>query len=84
MAPVFAARWQDPFIVFQVIGNNAYKVRTDPRVTGKRTGYIKNTVNGVRMRMFVDGEVVSAGLKKAMETEDKLDKEKEKTIDECV
>ncbi|KAF8453661.1 hypothetical protein BGX38DRAFT_1328983 [Terfezia claveryi] len=38
---------------------NAYKLRTVPEVTGKRIGYLRNPVNGARLRRYVDGEVVN-------------------------
>ncbi|KAF8432182.1 hypothetical protein BGX38DRAFT_261913 [Terfezia claveryi] len=57
--PVFAPRWTGPFEVHSVFEKNAYKLRTVPEVTGKRIGYLRNPVNGARLRRYVDGEVVN-------------------------
>lgn len=58
-APVFAPRWSGPFVIHSVWDKNVYKLRTDPSVTGKKVGYIKNPVNGHRLKPYVEGELVS-------------------------
>lgn len=56
--PVFAPRWTGPFVVHAVWDKNVYKLRSDPTITGKRVGYLKNPINGSRLRAFVEGEVM--------------------------
>lgn len=56
-APVFAPRWSGPFIIHAVWDRNVYKLRTDPMVTGKQTGFIRHPVNGPRLRVVVDCEL---------------------------
>ena len=56
-APVFAPRWSGPFIVHAVWDRNAYKLRTDPTVTGKQTGFLSHPMNGSRLRPFVEGDL---------------------------
>ena len=55
--PVFAPRWTGPFAIHSVYGKGAYKLRTIPE-NGKRVGYLRNPVNGYRLKPFVDGEVL--------------------------
>lgn len=57
--PVFAPRWIGPFIIHAVWDKNVYKLRTDPLVTGRKVGYLKNPVNGFRLKAYVEGELLS-------------------------
>ncbi|KAF8445288.1 hypothetical protein BGX38DRAFT_1271323 [Terfezia claveryi] len=47
------------FFIHSVWDKNVYKLRTDPLITGKRVGYLKNPINGSRLKAYVEGEVVS-------------------------
>lgn len=58
-APVFAPRRTGPFVIHSVWDKNVYKLRTDPVVTGKRVGYLNNSINGSRLKAYVEGEVVN-------------------------
>ena len=51
--PVFAPRWTGPYIIHSVFDRNVYKLRTVPS-DGKKVGYLKNPVNGSRLKLFVD------------------------------
>ena len=55
--PVFAPRWTGPFIVHSVYNKGAYRLRTIPG-DGKRAGYLRHSVNGSRLKAFVDGELL--------------------------
>ncbi|KAF8456151.1 hypothetical protein BGX38DRAFT_1139896 [Terfezia claveryi] len=57
--PVFAPRWTGPFVIHAVWDKNAYKLRTDPLITGKKVGYLKNAINGYRLKPYVEGELVA-------------------------
>ncbi|KAF8451659.1 hypothetical protein BGX38DRAFT_1259471 [Terfezia claveryi] len=57
--PVFAPRWTGPSIVHTVFDKNVYKLVKDPEVTGKKVGYLRNPISGMRLREFVDGEVLN-------------------------
>lgn len=59
-APVFAPRWKGPFIMVVSMDKNVYRIRTDPKVTGKKTGIVANSINGCRLWTFIDNEVVNA------------------------
>lgn len=49
-APVFAPRRTGPFVIHSVWDKNVYKLRTVPFITGKRVGYLKNPINGSRLK----------------------------------
>ena len=53
--PIFASRWTGPYVIHSVFDKNVYKLRTVPDGT-KRTGYLKNPVNGSRLKPYVDGD----------------------------
>ena len=55
--PVFAPRWTGPYVIHSVYDRNVYKLRTVPDGS-KKTGYLKNPVNGHRLKPFVDGGLV--------------------------
>lgn len=57
-APVFAPRWTGPFVVHAVWDKDVYKLRTDPSVTGRKVGYLKNPINGLRLKEYVEGELM--------------------------
>ena len=52
--PVFAPRWTGPYVIHSIYDRNVYKLRTVPDGS-KKTGYLKNPVNGHRLKPFVDG-----------------------------
>jgi len=35
-----------------------YKLRTDPLVTRKKVGYLRNAINGHRLKPYVEGELI--------------------------
>ena len=51
--PVFAPRWTGPYIIHSVYDKNVYKLRTVPDGL-KKVGYLKNPINGSRLKPFVD------------------------------
>ena len=53
--PVFAPRWTGPYVIHSVYDRNVYKLRTIP-VGGKKAGYLKNLVNGWRLKLYVDAD----------------------------
>lgn len=55
--PVFAPRWTGPFIIHSIYDKGVYKLRTVP-TEGKNTGYLRNPVNGARLKAFVEGDVL--------------------------
>lgn len=57
--PVFAPRWTGPCVIHSIWDKNVYKLRTDPVVTGKKVGYLKNPINGYRLKAYVEGELVA-------------------------
>ena len=56
---VFAPRWTGPFVIHSIWDKNVYKLRKDPLVTGKKVGYLKNPINGYRLKAYVEGELVA-------------------------
>ena len=56
--PVFAPRWTGPFIIHSVWDKNVYRLRTDPLVTGKKIGYLRNPINSHNLKAYVEGELV--------------------------
>ena len=57
LCPVFAPRWTGPFQVWEVWDKGAYRLRSDPRYSGKKTASIpRNPVNGNRLRIYVERE----------------------------
>lgn len=50
--PVFAPRWTGPYVIHSVYDKNVYKLRTIPE-GAKKVGYLKNPVNGSRLKAFV-------------------------------
>lgn len=56
-APIFAPQWTGPFVIHAVWDKNVYKLRSDPTVTGKKVGYLKNPVNGFCLKAYVEGEM---------------------------
>jgi len=47
LCPVFAPRWTGPFQVWEVWGKGAYRLRSDPKYSGKKmTSILRNPVNG--------------------------------------
>ena len=57
--PVFALRWTGPFVIHSVWDKNVSKLRIDSLVTGKKVGYLKNPINGYRLKAYVEGELVA-------------------------
>ena len=47
--PVFVPRWTGPFDIHLAWDKNVYKLRSDPLITGKKVGYLKNPINGHRL-----------------------------------
>jgi len=56
--PVFAPRWTGPFVIHAIWDKNVYKLRTDPLVTRKKVGYLRNAINGHRLKPYVEGELI--------------------------
>jgi transposase InsO family protein len=57
LCPVFAPRWTGPFQVWEVWDKGAYRLRSDPRYSGKKTASIlRNPVNGNRLKAYVERE----------------------------
>ncbi|KAF8428391.1 hypothetical protein BGX38DRAFT_1299370 [Terfezia claveryi] len=57
---VFAPHWTGPFVIHAVWDKNVYKLRTDPLIIGKKVGYLKNPINGYRLKPYIEGELVIA------------------------
>ena len=55
--PVFAPRWTGPFVIHSVFDKGVYKLRTIP-ADGKRPGYLRNPINGARLKPFVEGDIL--------------------------
>ena len=58
--PVFAPRWTGPYIIHSVYDKNVYKLRTIPDGQ-KKAGYLKNPINGSRLKPFMEDESKFAG-----------------------
>lgn len=56
-APVFAPRWKGPYVVKQRLDKNAYRLRTDPTVSGKRSTTLQFPINGMRLRRVTEQEI---------------------------
>ena len=56
-APVFAPRWKGPYIVKQRLDKNAYCLRTDPLVSGKRSTTLQYPINGMRLKRVTEQEL---------------------------
>ena len=55
LCPVFAPRWTGPFQVWEVWDKGVYRIRSDPKFTGKKTpGLLRNPINGNRLKPYVD------------------------------
>lgn len=52
MPPVFTPRWKGPYVVYQVLDRDAYPLRANSRIAGKRSGYPPTPINGHRLRGF--------------------------------
>jgi hypothetical protein len=59
IVPVFAERWQGPYIVAGVLERNTYRLRTIPKVTGKRAILLASPINGIRLKLYEEGLVPS-------------------------
>ena len=57
--PVFAPSWTGSFIIHSVWDKNVCELRMDPLVTGKNVGYLRNPINGYRLKPYVEGELLS-------------------------
>lgn len=55
--PVFAPRWTGSYVIYSVFDKDVYKLRTEA-AGGKKVGYLRNPVNGSRLKAYVEGEVV--------------------------
>ena len=55
--PVFAPRWKGPFFVKERLDKNAYRLRTIPEVSGKRSIALALPINGSRLRLASDQEL---------------------------
>lgn len=57
LCPVFAPRWTGPFQVWEIWDKGAYRIRSVPRFSGKKTaGLLRNPVNGNRLKPYVESE----------------------------
>ena len=56
-APVFAPRWKGPYIVKERLDKNAYRPRTDPLVSGKRSTALQYPINCMRLRKVTEQEL---------------------------
>ena len=57
LCPVFAPRWTGPFQVWEVWDKGAYRLRSDPKYSGKKTtSILRNPVNANRLRQYVERE----------------------------
>ena len=57
LCPVFAPRWTGPFQVWEVWDKGAYRLRLDPKYSGKKTtSTLRNPVNGNRLKTYVERE----------------------------
>ena len=56
--PMFAPRWTGPFVIHTLWDKNMYKLRMNPPVTGKKVGYLRNAINGHRLKPYVEGELI--------------------------
>ena len=56
-APVFAPRWKGPYIVKERLDKNAYRLRTDPLVSEKRSTALQYPINGMRLRKATGQEL---------------------------
>lgn len=56
MPPVFTPRWKGPYVIFQILDKDVYRLRTDSRITGKRAGYLPCPVNAHRLRPFMSSD----------------------------
>ena len=57
--PVFAPRWKGPFIVNDRLDKNAYRLRTNPDVSGKRSTALALPINGSRLRRATAQELAA-------------------------
>ena len=55
--PVFAPRWKGPFFVKERLDKNAYRLRTIPEVSGKRSIALALPISGSRLRLANDQEL---------------------------
>lgn len=55
--PVFALRWKGPFYGKECLEKHAYRLRTIPEVSGKRSIALALPINGSRLRPAMDQEL---------------------------
>jgi hypothetical protein len=63
LSPVFAPRWTGPYQVWQVWDKGSYRLRSHPRFSGKKSpGLLRNPVNGGRLKVYEDREMLLKAL----------------------